>query len=353
MPVTQLEPIFVDQSTGKNNISGGTSGSTPVQVFAKSATDLQHTVRSYSKQIGQTRSLFFPQEKIKYYVQIDYSKYSRRSGDATWKVRFQRTGSVYLPLPMTGMTDTHDIDYMESELGITGAGTNIAQDVINGIQKSLDAALSAGQQGIAEFAASIGTNLGVVSSITGLAPNKFLTVLLKGPRYKRHEWVWKLYPSNYRESVTIGQILNVFNNAMAPGLSAKELIFDFPYVFYPQFRPNAKFLYKFKPCVLESLSTNYVPPGIPSFYGDQLTAKGTGDNPPECVEIRARFLEVEFWLRNQFNFTNDTNINARHRNIDIAKNAIAKNVLEGFQSADLILTPEQYEQFRNDPVGAP
>jgi len=326
--------IFTDQSAGVNNTSNDrTAFSSGTPIYTRSATDVQNQIRTFTRR-NSTGSYIFPQEAIKYFIQMDYAKYSRRSGDALFKVEFNRQGSIFLPLPTTGMTDTHDVDYIESELGVTGAATTAVQDTINELQKQISDIYSSSQENVKEAITAAVSSFGAGSAVTGLAPNKFLTVLLKGPRYKRHELTWKLYPSNFKESTTIAQIINVMNNAMAPGLSPKELLFDFPYVFYMQYKPNPAYLYKFKPAVLESFSTNVVPGGVPAFYGDQLTQKNAGHNAPECVEIRARFLEIEYWLRNQFNFTNDATIDARHRNIDIAKSSI-------YRSGDLdVATPD-------------
>jgi hypothetical protein len=53
--------------------------------------------------------------------------------------------------------------------------------------------------------------------------------------------------------------------------------------------PDDSFLYKFKPCVVESMSVNFAAGGQPSFFKNS--------NAPTEVQIDINFLEIEYWLK--------------------------------------------------------
>lgn len=346
MATLSLPPVVLNQAL--NDISNGPGNSTAGSnagvyngpTFKRSATEVQQKIRKFSEKT-QDKTLIFPEEKIKYYMGLDYAAYSRiGSGSITFKVNFQRKGSIILPLPAQGISDTHEVEYEERDLGLVGAGATLGQNVAENINQNfregnasgiagnlvgIGGSLASGGVSGAQylgFQAAEGLGLGGgLSAITGLTPNKFMTILLKGPKYKRHEFVWKLYPSNRRESITIKNIIYKLNNLMAPGLYASGLLWEFPYIFYMYYVPNHNYLYKFKPAILESLTTNYAPGGVPSFYA----AATEGENPPESIEIRARFIEIEYWLRNQFGDeykVDDIDLLKNTRNLNVAFNEV-------------------------------
>ena len=159
--------------------------------------------------------------------------------------------------------------------------------------------MSAGSAIFGGFASSLGAAANALTggnptdaayAAFGVAPNQFLTVMLKGPQYKKHEFSWKLSPRNEQESEAVRKIILTLNNAIAPGVTGAY--FTFPKVFEIKFNPNENVLYKFKPAVIESMSVNYAPSGAPAFY--------RRTNAPDSVELRLQFLELEFWLTGQF-----------------------------------------------------
>jgi hypothetical protein len=125
----------------------------------------------------------------------------------------------------------------------------------------------------------------------GVAPNQFLTVLLKGPAYKKHDFTWTLSPRNRAESENIRQIIYFLKGAMLVRRPTLGFFLP-PKIFTPKFNKNDNYLYKFKPCVLENLSVNYSPSGAPAFYSQ------TG--APDAVELKLSFLEIEFWFSEDY-----------------------------------------------------
>jgi len=344
--------VLNDLSGARGRVQGGPATQ---NIFLRDASQVTSSVRNYQRSLSGGTSLYFPGDDLKYYMILTYSEYSRKFVDNfAYKTQFNKMGSIYLPLPVMGMSDSHNVDFEEESLGLGGpaatiaqaypdavsdaieaventnignltesfgklvdAGGNFTQDVIDNVGgKTTELAKNlAAQQALKFIGGRKGRGAGqTAQSLLGVAPNKFMTILLRGPRYKRREFAWKLYPSDYKEADTINKIIVRLNNVMAVGLAAGGLLWDFPHVFYLQYVPNPKYLYKFKPMVLEELTTNYMQAGVPSFYAGNVV----GENPPESVEIRARFVELEYWLRGQFNESNDGNVEGNHRKIDPA-----------------------------------
>jgi hypothetical protein len=75
--------------------------------------------------------------------------------------------------------------------------------------------------------------------------------------------------------------------AMAP--SAGGTLLKYPNMAIISLSPNQDYLYKFKPCVIESMSVNYASAGMPSFF--------KRSDAPVDVTISLNLLEIEYWLK--------------------------------------------------------
>ena len=245
-------------------------------------------------------NLQFPADRGKYYMTLGLNTYQRGGGNLMSVILGSLTteGNIILPLPQQ-MVDSHSVNYEQQEIGqFTGAAT----ETISGV---LGRSLTNIEQGSKNLVAAIGTAAGkafdqltggnvtgAARALTGLAPNQFLTVLLKGPQYKKHSFTWKLSPRNPAESESIRYIIETLNNAMAPGISGGRGFFKFPKVVALSFMPNSNVLYRFKPCIIENMTVNYAPSGAPAFY--------RRTEAPDTVELKLDFMELEFWLAGDF-----------------------------------------------------
>jgi hypothetical protein len=126
----------------------------------------------------------------------------------------------------------------------------------------------------------------------------FKTVTLSQPDYRRHKFTWSLPPRNYDESTRIQRILHSIKRGMHPKNTGSKWFMAFPKIYLPYFSPNPKYLFKFKPCVIENIEINYQGgQPVPSFY----RAEGADENrPPETVQFSITFLELEYWLDTDF-----------------------------------------------------
>jgi hypothetical protein len=236
-----------------------------------------------------------------FFMTIQFMEYQRRS---IFNQPFlQAIGGIRLPIP-NNLVDTTKVTYGEEgsdsaqgagiEAGLKGGN---AQGGGGGFVGGLASAAAGALAGKAvSTAANLASGLTGVSTgqglqLGGLAQNPFLTVLFKSPTFKRHSFKWRLMPNNQQESDIIKNIIETFRSNMLPAMapSAGGTLLTYPNMAQISLYPNESYLYKFKPCVIESMSVNFAAAGSPSFF--------KGSNAPTAVEISIDFLEIEYWLK--------------------------------------------------------
>lgn len=286
------------------------------------------------RNVSSVESLQFPEDLPEHYLLLNVFDYSRAS---TWQLgNLNFVNAMRLPIPLS-LTDSNQVSYKDTEIGM-GLGllanhTRVGEVVQNLMQsqagmanklKSLadlakntslpegalgEAGKAAGgkilTEGLSAADNAVGANLsGLAQVLGGYSPNQFLTILLQGPTYKRYRFEWLLSPKNEQESISLKDMVRYLNNYMAPGLALGGGIFTFPKVFKPAIMPNSRYMYKFKPSVLESMTINYTGGGQAAFFR-QSANLGDGGSPPESLQLSLSFLELEFWLTGDYKDTND------------------------------------------------
>ena len=254
---------------------------------------VQQDISKVETKQSDTKTMQFPSDIGRYYMTLAVSKYSRND---LFSVALSPENFIRLPVPKQ-MVDSHGVTYEQKELGTgMGAITSEALNAVGGTDKAtslLNSFASVAGAASLSIASALGNKVGIpvqdiFRAATGIAPNQFLTVLLKGPQYKKHQFSWTLSPRNAAESETLRLIIANLNEYMAPGFSAAGSgFFSFPRVFELSFSPSPKMLYRFLPAVIENMSVNYAPSG-PAFYA--------GTDAPSSIELTINFLELEFWL---------------------------------------------------------
>lgn len=250
----------------------------------------------------------FPEDTPNYYMQLPISRYMR----ADWRSVgiTQEEARIIFPLPQT-MIDNHNVRYDISDIGISGA---VGLDMINGqfSEAAAKAAIGTVEGGLKIGANALGDLLGSGASkaaqntakgllaAAGIATNDFMTVMLKGPDYKRRDFIWRFSPKNSKETYSLQAIIKLINNAMAPSLigGTSSTFFRWPRVWRPKFvygtDPDllGAMTFFMRPSVVTDFSVNYTPNNV---YSPFAKTKG-----PSSVDIHMTFLELEYWLSGDF-----------------------------------------------------
>ena len=250
----------------------------------------------------------FPADLIQnnrsFYMSFQFQKYEKRAINNSPFLRSQ--GTVRLPIP-NNLKDNMNVSYGSPSLGpavgaslesITAAGQNQAFESVSG---TLGAAVNTGLTALGGAAggAIAGTGPGqAAQAYFGLAVNPYQTILFEKPEFKKHSFSWRMIPKNERESSVIRDIIRTFQYHMSPGVSgagatAPGLFFSYPSMVTVSLYPSSEFLYRFKPCVLQSVSIDYAPGSSPSFYKRTPAA-------PTVVNVTINLLEIEYWTNKDF-----------------------------------------------------
>lgn len=235
-----------------------------------------------------------PEESTDYYTTIGVQEYKRISIMEVAKGNSFAT--FKFPLP-TRLNDTNHVNWQQENLGMVGGLAQVNTKANEAISKAAENGMQglAGSALIGTLGGMISSNLGTVGKLgqatAGLAPNEFLTLLFKGPTYKKFTLEFIISPNRPEISQKIHNTLNLFKNSQAPALAYEGTVFKYPRVFNINF-VGSEYLYKFKPAVLDTFSVDYAPTEPHGFY------KGT--HAPESYRISMQFTEIEFWLQGQF-----------------------------------------------------
>jgi hypothetical protein len=231
-------------------------------------------------------------------------------------------GSVFLPMPIGGLSDTYKINYKTDALGVIGG---FAKDIsgsdpqqwmkqvgaagsramngpgggdlaLIGAQETLSTGLNAGAGFIAKaFTGSTknAPNLGglanqitaVGSQALGKSQNPNLSLTFNGVDLKSHQFTWKLVAKNEQESRNITQIMNFFKLHALPTKSS-DFALNYPKIFKASFHGQQNpslILFSTEGMFLVGIDFKYDNEGHPAFFA------GTGD--PVSVVMTLTFQE--------------------------------------------------------------
>lgn len=136
-----------------------------------------------------------------------------------------------------------------------------------------------------------------IGEVIGFKVNGFKSVVLDIPNFKRHRMSWKLSAKSFGESIRIQRLIANLRKDMLPASAAGgtgSLVLRFPKIFRVQFNHEKmpQWLYKFKPCVIETIQIDYAGGNpVPSFYSGIAE-----NNPAESIMLSIQLLELELWI---------------------------------------------------------
>lgn len=262
-------------------------------------------------------SLYFPEDlgstKHPYYISFSFREYQRRS---IFDRKFLKdVGMIRLP-PPNQLVDASSVSYdQKGNSLIVGAAI---ENALAGRSSLADTAKRLTGSNIAEGTAGVagaigsgglgavaGLGVGLVSGtntaasntldqvlqIGGVAQNPFLTILFNSPTFKKHQFTWVLNPSNENETEIANAIVNKFKYHQLPDISnyAGGTLLSYPDIALVGLYPNDHYLYKFKPCVIESVVVDYSHDGQPAYFAST--------DAPVSIKLQISLLEIEYWIK--------------------------------------------------------
>ena len=311
----------------------------------------QETILSTIDRLIGKGSLIFPADLGNYFICFEFGEY--RKSNPTGKADVNTSSTrIFLPIPLN-LADIYQLSWSEQQLGIVGAVTAIGADIKGEWNKGTDFSgslirtASAVGKGIGDLGVYAGRRdlSAAISKITGLnigyteqlssalnlafgtVPNPHLALLFNQPNFKTHQFIWKLSPNSQAESDIIRNIIKTFKVNASP--AKKDTVFlKYPSVVFPTLATRvtdidkgstsnpAPYLYKFKPCVIESFSVNYNGAGIPSFHSS---------GAPAEVDIAITLKEIELWYREDMEQLDGIGVDDRSGEITPTKNIFQRS----------------------------
>lgn len=240
------------------------------------------------------------------FMSMQFSAYRRRSINE--QPFYEQVMKIALPIP-ENLVESYALGYGKDNLGsVIGSITEVVSAGIPSTLGEVGTALGTALSGI-----GVGVAAGVLGAVannvpggqqtinrvvnaaqvlSGITTNPFQVVLFKAPEFRSHQFSWKLVPRNVQESEAIRALIETFRFHAHPGISSTSgVFFSYPEILEINLRPSDKYLYKFKPCVVESVSANFAP-NSPSFY------RSTG--APTAVNFTIKLQEIEIWTKNDY-----------------------------------------------------
>jgi hypothetical protein len=251
------------------------------------------------------------------FMAMEFKKYQRRSINE--QPFYRGLGKILLPIP-ENLLETTSVTYNKEALGsaigaatealsgvtgISGDPGTIANNLFDRLTTAGTGAavggLSAIVSGLARGAAETlgvdvpglvrqGTN--ALSALSGITTNPFEVMLFKSPDFRKHTFAWNFVATTLQESELLSQLIETIKYHSLPGISsAGAVFFSYPEIIEIRFRPDDKYLYKFKPCVVDSVRVNYAP-NKPSFV------KSSG--APTAIQLQINLQEIEIMTKADF-----------------------------------------------------
>lgn len=241
----------------------------------------------------------------KYFCSLSFREYQRPTPLAAGYGKYEH--AVFLPLPRN-LVEMYGIELNKPSLGTIGAAfdeftrTGQLSNVYDDVRI---AAVDQATRAIGPLLNSVVDNAGTAILTAIQQTNKFafnphLSVMFQGVQLRPHTFRWLLAPDNEEDSKNLLNIIYKLRAYSLPNfLTGSTAMFSYPKMVTVDFFPWASDpgtrnnFYPIKQCLIEGVSINYAPNGIPSFF------KG---GYPTMVELEVRLFEMEYFT--QYDFTN-------------------------------------------------
>lgn len=251
---------------------------------------------------NRTEFYAYPNQDMKYYMKMSFKSYVRTTPQSRPKPEAKHT--IVLPLPKE-LSEGFSVRLSDAEAGMAGAGANLLQE----------AGGQMGNNSMNLLYQMVAKKLGEATSgqfnqFAGAIPNPFMTVMFQGINLRTFSFSWTFSPRTADESQRLQQIITLLKLSALPQYSPNT---NFGFLQYPlmvqidlypwaagagSVENHKKRVLSFKPAMIENLSINYSPNGIPSFFA--------GTSLPTFYQITMDIKELEIFTSNDYGRYGDT-----------------------------------------------
>jgi hypothetical protein len=225
----------------------------------------------------------FPDQLGEYYMKLDFQSYHRPSPQM--KAVFKRFKTIALPVPRD-LKETFELNVDGKPQGAAGGLADIGTDILRGAGKDAVSGKFAMIYSLAAQALE-GTTGDILGQAIGAIPNPHLQAIFSGVDLRTHTFQWTFAPRNPQESLNLKAIIKEIKKNSLPSYSTTgTAALQYPPMVEIMLVPKQlNELITFKKCLVKSVSVNYAPAGLPSFF------KGTQE--PTMIQLEIQLLETE------------------------------------------------------------
>lgn len=225
----------------------------------------------------------FPDQLGEYYMKLDFQSYHRPSPQM--KAVFKRFKTIALPVPRD-LKEAFELNVDGKPQGAAGGLADIGVDILRGAGKDAVSGKFALIYSIAAQALE-GTTGDILGQAIGAIPNPHLQAIFSGVDLRTHTFQWTFAPRNPQESLNLKAIIKEIKKNSLPSYSTTgTAALQYPPMVEVMLVPRQlNELITFKKCLVKSVSVNYAPAGLPSFF------KGTQE--PTMIQLEIQLLETE------------------------------------------------------------
>jgi hypothetical protein len=243
--------------------------------------------------IKNSEVMQFPDQMGKYYMSLDFQSYERPSPQMA--AVFKRFRTIQLPIPRD-LKENFDLDVNPKALGAKAGGlADLGVDLLRGAGTSVQGTEFAILYG-ALAQAFEGSAADALGQALGAVPNPHLQALFSGVDLRTHTFQWTFAPRNPQESRNLKAIIKEIKKNSLPDYSTTgTAALQYPPMVEIRLMPWGDDLIKFKKCLIKSVSINYAPAGLPSFFA--------GTREPTMIQLELQMLETEIQTARDYGLT--------------------------------------------------
>lgn len=248
---------------------------------------------------GEVPYYQFPQQEMAFYTKLEFKEYVRPSPQTLPTTPVKNT--VILPLPKD-LEESFGIRLSQDDAGMAGAGFDALTRSIEG------SSISDEQRNL--FIQAAGKKLnemlkGQVGQVAGAIPNPYVTVMFSGVDLRTFTFTWKFAPRNVAESKMLQSIIKIIKGSALPSYSGNNFgVLQYPMICKMtlmshdgnwktgNFMEGSHPIIGFKNALIENVTVNYAPNGIPSFFA--------GTQLPTFYQISVTLKEIEYFTAADF-----------------------------------------------------
>ena len=280
----------------------------------------------------------FPDQTGEYYMSLDFQNYSRPSPQT--KAEFKRFRTIVLPIPRD-LKESFDLN-VDGKASEFGGLADIGTDLIRGAGAKAGGEFALIYNKLIQLTEGVNARLGqagagdALAQTIGAVPNPHLQAIFSGVDLRNHTFQWTFAPRNPQESKNLKAIIHEIKKNSLPAYSTMGTAsLLYPPMVEIKLMPWGDNLIRFKKCLVKSVSVNYSPSGLPSFF--------QGTREPTMIQLEIQLLETEIQTANDYGLEPGQ----RNDGLEQFKDIIEENIEKAGFKDELDKVKNKADQFKN------